>query len=781
MFHASPRSMFLLVASVGLLQAQGLTADGVELRPPAAPGGPLTAKVLPPKGTEGVVLRYRMEGQPEFISLELKASVGGAFEGDLQGDFPPGARLQYYADLKLAKGSQHLPKEVPQRLLTLQVPGSAPAVAPAPPPIKIEGLDLTLPSAQDAPLHGRVAAPSGTEWVVIFYRSTGEEEFRSFSLESKPGDVFEGDMDALVAAGTRLEFYAALKTPSGIKYLPVDAPASLGTLQMPGVAKPEDKGAVAPEGSPSGEGAAPASFQVGADLNAEKILHHQLGTEGEPRMLASGQVRFGARKDEGDTHFLLNGRMVYTNMPVAPQDRWSLGELQATYMTGHHKVQVGDQLIQESEFTLAGGGRRGLDYAYTATDLGAHVFAVGTQALPGTRGMLWPVAGNELYGGAIGYSWLNNAVRAKVVFLMGKDDPAMATNMAMYYAPLVRDGSTGALVLDGRFFESRLAVSSEYARSLLTRDLVGAVPKEADHAWRVSSIWSQGPFSARLGYRDVGREFGTIGMAFFVGDRRVLDGGLGLNYATWSLSATALDERTNPTGQVGQSQAWNQSGSLDARVTLSPTTFWRVGLRQARQEALIVADPLVPFSNSTRSGFSTGFDLMLPPASMLTFNAQFDHIRGSAVPDPLAPPTIPPVPPITAPQTGSGTTLSMGGNLVAGTWLRLSPNLSWSRTLGEPGRNKSTLTNAFLNADFTLMPNILSFLLNGGASRTAVATTGETSTNSVLEGTLRLILDPYFKGRVRSRLGLKGSTTRAQFLGVVSTDSRASLLLNASF
>ncbi|HEX7552839.1 MAG TPA: hypothetical protein VF378_04755, partial [Geothrix sp.] len=167
-----------------------------------------------------------------------------------------------------------------------------------------------------------------------------------------------------------------------------------------------------------------------------------------------------------------------------------------------------------------------------------------------------------------------------------------------------------------------------------------------------------------------------------------------------------------------------------------------------------------------------------PPASMLTFNAQYDRIRGTAVPDPSAPPAIPPV---TAPQTGTSTTLSMGGNLVAGTWLRLSPNLSWSRTLGDPGGEKTTIANAFLNADFTLVTNHLGFLLNGGASRTAVATTGETSTTSMVEGTLRWILDPYFKGRAKASLGLKGSTSRTPILRAVTTDNRASLLLNVSF
>ncbi|HEX7554510.1 MAG TPA: hypothetical protein VF378_13230, partial [Geothrix sp.] len=543
-FHSNHRSMFLLVASAGLLQAQFLPGDGVELRAPLTAGGPLVARVVAPRGTDGVVLYYRIEGQTDFQSLNLQARAPGAFEGELRGDFPSGARLQYYADLRTMTGLQHLPKDAPQRLLTLQLPGTAEAAGPtpsAPTSIKVEGFELAQPTAKDAPLHGRVAAPSGTEWVVIFYRAAGEEEFNSFNLEAKPGGFFEGDMEGPMPQGARLECYAALKTSSGIKYLPSDAPTKLATLQMPGVAKTAAPGAAVPPGPPSGGGAPPALFPVAVDLSVEDIFHHKMPVEGEQRLLASGQVRFATRKDDGDTHLVLSGRVVYTDQPVSPQDRWSLGELQAVYATGHHKLQAGDQQVQESEFTLAGGGRRGLDYAYAGTQLGAHVFALGTEALPGARGLLWPMAGNELYGGSLGYSWLNNAVRAKLVFLTGKDDPSLATNLGTSYAPLIRDGSTGALVLDGRFLESRLALSGEYARSLLTRDLVGAAPREGDQAWRLSSIWTQGPYSAHLGYRDVGRDFGTIGMTFFVGDRRVLDGSLGLNYATWSLSATALD------------------------------------------------------------------------------------------------------------------------------------------------------------------------------------------------------------------------------------------------
>jgi hypothetical protein len=404
-------------------------------------------------------------------------------------------------------------------------------------------------------------------------------------------------------------------------------------------------------------------------------------------------------------------------------------------------------VVQESEFTLAGAGRRGLDYAYAGQPLGAHLFALNTQAHSGTEGLVWPVKGSEVYGGSLGYGWLNGNLRAKVVFLSGKDDPATAMNLVSAYAPTVRDGSTGALVLDGRFFDSRLALSGEYARSLFTKDLLNEASHFSDQAWRLSGFWADGPFSAQLGYHDVGRDFGTVGVAFFVGDRRTLNGSVGFNRATWSLSATAIDERTNPTGQPGLDQAWNQSESLDARVGLTQTLFWRVGLRQAHQEAELISNPLIPFSNSKRSGLTTGFDLVLPPASSLAFNAQFDRLRSEGASD----------------TTGSSTTFSLGGSLALGQRVRLSPNLSWSRTLSDPGDQKTTMENAFLNADVALIPGILGFLLNGGISRT-VLVTGEVMENSVAEGTLRFFLDTFLKGRGRASLGLKGRYTHTPSL-----------------
>jgi hypothetical protein len=651
--------------------------------------------------------------------------------------------------------------------------------------------ELKPPPAPGGPLQGTATAPAGTEWVVVFYRVAGEEEFSSFNLDVGPdGTSYTGQLEAPFPSGAKLEFYAALRTPAGIKYLPKEAPAVFANLQMPGIPSGSAAGAVA---SQAQAGQAPVQGPVtgGAlgeqplahgpiyvDGAFERVVHHQNPVPEERRNLASGQIRFAYQKDEDGRQVLLNARVVYTNQPFGAQPRWSLGDLQAAYAIGGNKIQVGDMMVQESEFTLAGAGRRGFDYTYTGQPLGGHLFALNTQAHSGTEGLVWPVRGSEVYGGSLGYGWLNGNLRAKVVFLSGKDDPATAMNLVSAYAPTVRDGSTGSFVLDGRFLDSRLAVSGEYARSLFTKDLLNEAPHLSDQAWRLSGLWADGPFSAQLGYREVGRDFGTVGVAFFVGDRRTLNGSLGFNRATWSLSATAIDERTNPTGQPGLDQAWNRSESLDARVGLTQALFWRVGLRTARQEAELISNPLVPFSNSTRSGLTTGFDLMLPPASSLAFNAQFDRLRSEGASD----------------TTGSSTTLSLGGSLGLGARVRISPNLSWSRTLSDPGDQKTTMENAFLNADFALVPGVLGFLLNGGISRT-VLVTGEVMENSVAEGTLRFFLDTFLKGRGRASLGLKGRYTHAPALAALASgvagatptavamanDNQVSILLNISY
>ncbi len=130
--------------------------------------------------------------------------------------------------------------------------------------------------------------------------------------------------------------------------------------------------------------------------------------------------------------------------------------------------------------------------------------------------------------------------------------------------------------------------------------------------------------------------------------------------------------------------------------------------------------------------------------------------------------------------TGSSRALSLGGNLTLGTWGRLAPSLGWSRILSQPGDQQTTLANAFLNAQFSLVPGTLTFLLNGGGSRT-VLPTGMTLNAVTAEGTLALTLDAYLRNLARGSFGVKARYTRNPSVEGLVEDNRLFLLLNLSY
>lgn len=626
-------------------------------------------------------------------------------------------------------------------------------------------LDLTPPKDAE-PLMAKATVPAGTEWVVLFYRREGESEFESFALEAGPDGTFTGRLEMSLPPGIRLEYYAAMRGPAGRNLLPAGAPKAFNTLETGGAGSPNAPApsAPAPVSTPS---ASPASTEtahgpVSVDATLSDVVHRQVETPGEKVFLASGQVRYAVAQDEGDRHLKLQTRLVYTDQPAPNQPAWSMGEFQASFAQGPHLLQAGDITTQESEFTLGGGGRRGIDYSY-AGDTRAHLFGLNTEHQAGMRGLLWPTSGSEVYGGALGQTWWGDRIKAKLVLLSGRDDPSTAANVTTATAPSVHEGSTGAVVLDGKFLENRFTVGGEYARSSYTAS-ADSQSKASDQAWRISTLWNDGPFSAHAGYRDVGREFGTVGVAFFVADRRVFDGSVGLNYAGWGLSATAQDERTNPTGQAGLPEAWSRTQGLDLRLSLLPTLSWRTGLHHGQQEAGFAFTPLIPFSNSERTGLNTGLDWILPPSSSLTFNAQVDRLRATGAAD----------------STGTGTTLSLGGTLAPVAWAKLSPSLSWARTESDPGSQVTTVSNAFLNAEFTFIPKVLALLLNGGQSHSNLPG-GVDLRSTTEEASLVFTLDTYLRGRARGSLGLKGRYVRTPLAGASLEDRRALLVLNVSF
>jgi hypothetical protein len=626
---------------------------------------------------------------------------------------------------------------------------AAVAQAQTPPP----KFEARPPGKPGEPVKFAFAAPPGAAWAMVFYRAVGEEEFRSLPLRAETGPMV-ATLPAGEIGGRAIQYYVAYKVPEGVKYLPEDAPASMTAL---------DLGAGAADPAAASRIKQRVPFQVSASL--EKVFYRSQKVDGERTFFNSGQVAVGYELESGEHRLSLNTRLAYQNQPMEGQPAWSVGELHGLYAYQNHRAQIGDMAFQESEFTVGGMGRRGLDYLYDDHQFSAHFFAVGTEQLAGFRGLAWPVKGTELFGGAVGWAWMDGQVRSKFIFLTGQDDPAQGINIGA--APFVtrREGTTAALTMEAALLQSRLSLNGEYARTNYDKDLDDAVGKVQDQAWRLGGAWSERNYSFRASYRQIGRDFGTLGYPVMEGDRRSMDGGFSLNLnPSWSLNANATSERNNPNADPLETRAHNEAQTMDVQWIPAAGFTVKAGLNRGEQVAGTGADPLIPFANSKRSGVNAGMDWAPGANAALSLSAQLDKLDSTG----------------TATTTGRSTTLTFGGAFQVPNHLRLAPTLSYTKNTEDGTGQDSKVVSAFLNADVTLIQKWLSLALNGGYNRTEAAGVDSTSTNA--DAALQWFLTPYMDQsfhRGQAILALRFRYTRVQTLP--EPDRRASLTLNFSF
>jgi len=607
-------------------------------------------------------------------------------------------------------------------------------------------LRVALPGKGETVLRFQLEGVPDLAWGTVFYRVPGEEGFRSIPLEARQ----EAALPLAGLGGRKLEWYLAYRDGEGVKYLPEGAPAIFGATELEG------------SGPVALRKAAPGRFLWNLDGSMEQTLAESPDVPGERSFNGSGQLRLGYEREDGDERVSLAARIGFQNAG-GEGSRFTLSELRAFYGNGFHKVQGGDLMAQESEFTLGGAGRRGTDYTYDNGALYGHAFAVNSEPQSGFKGMAWPVRGSEVFGGALGYKW--PSLKAKLIFLTGTDDPAQSLDLGYQSFGSARKGSTGALVLDSALLGNRLNLFGEYARSSFDKDLSDSLGSAGDQAWRVGSAWSDSTLNVRASYRAIGKDFGSVGLPVSEGDRRGFDGGFSVAMGRWSLNGNAVSERNNPGADPLEMRAKNDLQTLDLRFGVAPGFSLRAGLSRAQQEAGSTANPLIPFASSRRDGLYAGADWALSSDAALTLTAQGDRLLGTDG----------------AQAVGRSTNVTFGGNWNLNHRVRLAPSVSWSKitdsSTGEDTKNLSS----FLNADFTFIPRTLNLALNGAYNRTQLVGGGAlASTSGFLS--LQYHFDSLLErrwGGGRAALSLQGRYLHRQDL--VKDETRLTLALNFSF
>ena len=615
-------------------------------------------------------------------------------------------------------------------------------------------LRALAPAKPGEPVRFAFQAPQGVQWAMVFYRAVGEEEFRSLSLRVEAGAMV-ANLPADEIGGRSIQYYLAFRAAEGVAYLPQGAPGIMANLELAPSAGQDSTGSRVKQKVP---------FHVEASL--EQVVYRSQKVDNERTFFSGGQVSLGYEVEAGEHRWSLNTRVAYQDQPMLGQSHWSMGELRGLYAYREHRAQIGDMALQESEFTVGGSGRRGMDYLYDDQVFYAHVFAVNTQQLGGFKGLAWPVKGTQLFGGAVGYAWMEGRVKSKLVLLTGQDDFSQGVNIGAASFLTRREGSTAALTLEAALMNYRLSLNGEYARTSYDKDLDDTTGKVQDQAWRVGGAWNEKSYSARASYRQIGRDFGTLGYPVMEGDRRSMDGGFSLTLnPAWSLNLSATSERNNPNADPLETRATNDVQSLDGHW--SPVTGFtlKAGLSHAAQEAGSPKGALVPFANSKRSGLFSGFDWAMGAKGAVAFSVQVDKLEGTGV----------------STSTGRSTTLIMGGAFQEPDRIRLAPTFSYSKSTEDVSGQDYKVASLFLNADVTLVKKRLNLALNGGYNR--METPGvQTMTSTNADAALQYYLTPYLERqfhRGQAVLALRFRYTRIQSLP--EADRRASLTLNFSF
>lgn len=613
-------------------------------------------------------------------------------------------------------------------------------------------LKVTAPTQVGEPLTFHLTAPSGYTWATIFYRTQGEDSFQTLALQPEEGG-YGGALASKQLGGRVIQFYAAYREGEALNFLPEAAPAALESITLGET--------VVPPPNPTQH-----RFPFRFDASLEQLLYRSQEHPGDKAFRANGQLALGYEMQSGEHLLSLSTRLVYQDTPAPGQSRVSVAELQGRYAYKEHHLQMGDIVAQESEFSLGGASRRGTDYVYSDGRFYSHLFALNTQPHQGMTGLVWPEKDTELYGGALGYSWLEGRVKSKLVLLGGKDDPTTAMNPVYASFFHAREGSTAAFTVSGAFQENRLLLSGEYARTSLDPDLSDGIGKTVDQAWRVNGAWMDGGFSARTSAWEIGRDFGSIGLPMMAANRRGASGGFSLALdPAWSLNANLMSERSNPDPQPYESKARNDQRSLDARWTVAEGFTLKAGLSQGEQWAENHLNLYAPYSNSRREGVFTGFDWALGLQGAVMFQAQADRIQGTGA----------------LPSQAHGLTLTMGGSFTEPNRLRLSPSLSLVRSTDDLTGMETRMTTGFLSGDVTLVPRLLVLVVNGGYSRTELPLQPAFS-NTNGDFALQYFLTPWLEQqfqRGQAVLALRYRVTRTP--GAPESDRRATLTFNISY
>ena len=603
------------------------------------------------------------------------------------------------------------------------------------------------------------------EWASLYVRGPQESDFRAVAFADAGAGLWKASIEASLHKGRELGYYLVYKSGGAFRYLPETAPAELFSLRpQPLPSGPPPISGPAPAGpAPAAGPATGSAFPLRLEGSGDLRVFESAAAPGDNGFHHTENLSLDYRNQGGKVQLDLTSRLSYTDQPLPGLDSAGLSNLRLEAVMGAHTLRFGDLSVAESEFSIAGSGRRGMEYQFAAGGFTLHAFTLATQQLSGFRGIGIPPSGAGLFGGALGYALPGRELALKVVYASGTDDPSqgVASTVLPLFKP--RQGQILTFVGLSDLFQGAWHMEGELALSHMDSDTTDTLPAVSGTAWRIQSRLSLGSFSLDAHTRQVDKAFDTIGAPFFTADRSSLGFNAAYSLGIVHVEAGYTQDSTKGSNDPLDILAKNRQINAGLALTTTGGLTVRLGITRSDQEAS-QNNLALPEGALVSTGLSASVDVVLGAGGTLSASFQSDDIKSDAAPD----------------RSGRTLAFTLGGSFGDGKRLSLVPGISYSAITNPVDNSQTTTLAAYLNGRVGLWGEHLFVTASGFYNRLAPPA-GDDATSLGLDGGLLLETGTWLPDWGRLGLSLRAGVSSSRFGGVKTDDARVYIRAEFAF
>lgn len=530
---------------------------------------------------------------------------------------------------------------------------------------------------QGTKLKIEVSATGQVQWLRLFYRVEGVDHFQARKIDQSQVGLFTYILDTSLLVTARFDYYIMANVNGKIVYLPHKAPGKYF----------EAKGEVSE--SKKKKSKLPVSIKVNGSLSGR--ITGESADQEQRSFLADGNISISQLTNKDDLKINLSLNSTSTNHPLDGNENFDLSNLTLSVKMKNHFAKIGDiSFVSSSQFSINALGRRGIEYQFDNNRFLFHFFNINSQQQLGWEGLI-PKTNLSLMGGILGYSFFNQKLTLKLIYITGKDDPSEASNVGTSLLDS-RDGNVWAFVPELNLFKNKLKISGEFAQSIHDKNLEDEDGPDKDRAWRVGGVFISKTITLRANYKLIGKEFNPIGYSFFVNDRESYDINMGINLKKIHCNLFYLDEQNNVENDPSNWVSNIKNGGADLTMSLFKWASLNLGYRRNKMESFGLENLGTLFGDYSSDDYSLGLNVVLGTSKHITLSISCSDLKSK-----------------TASENDRDVwNMNLGGLLKFGKYISFCPSISYSISKNQTGGTETENYNFFLSAEMAIIPSVLS-------------------------------------------------------------------------